>query len=437
MSVRKIGRKARALAKTKAAERFIEQERQHVTRKQRRLEIAVFIASNPQVSTRVVERRFHMHRDRITNLREEIGFVVPKKDYRCFKRHNDFSWPKQPGEKPGICACGCGGKTNQTTNNNYQTGMKAGDFFRFIHGHQWLLRRRILKPKGWRSSHELNQERDRLRATLVTAAAKLPRYTSGKVGTFEDLRNRLKKIELDGHTVVDQQVSRMINIGRRYLREGDKVPTLIHANSATKVEWLERLVTVSASMGAASIEITELRRRMNEPMLMPNPAISRFLNVQRLSNPAIPFVHFPLKEKERIAPVEPITEHYPFGGEDDLLQFILSIVPTTYCSDARGDIAQDMALAVISGQCEREQLKDNLGRFITGYYKKYSAGRSNNMISLDAPVRMGDGGSVNLHELIGAESGIMTEFLGGKNYETQQTYFERPEQLDGEICARY
>lgn len=375
-----------------------------------------------------------MHRDTITNIREQIGFVVPKKDYRCFKRTGSFHWPKQPSERRGICACGCGGKTNQTLNGNSKTGMKVGDFFRFIHGHQWLLRRRITKPEGWRSSHELNKERDALREVLVTTAAKLPRYTAGNVGTFEDLRNRLKKIELNGHNVVDQQVSRMINIGRVCLWEGSKVPTLVHANAATKVEWLERLVSVSASMGKAEIEFSELKRRMNEPMLIGNSQLARFLNAQRLNNPAIPAVSFSV---ERAAPVAPISEHYPFGAEDDLLQFILSIIPTRYCSDARGDIAQDMALAVISGTCERDQLQSNLGKFITGYYKKFSSGRSHNLISLDAPVRMSDGGSVNLHELIGSECGIMTEFLGGKNYDTQGTYFERSKQWDGEIVARY
>lgn len=474
MATRKIGRKARALERAKAHANWVDREFQKRRdkeqrgravpaenyldtefqmrrdaeqgpreypdgiRKERRWQVAVFVAENPNVSTRVVERRFAMHRDTITSIREEIGFVVPKKDYRCYKaRYGEHSWPEQPGERRGICACGCGGKTTQTKNGSSKTGMKPGDFFRFIAGHQWLLRRRLFMPKGWRSSHERMQEREVLRRKLIEQATKLPRYTSQKVGTFEDLRNRLKKIEIDGHNVVDQQVARMINIGRTCFIGGDKVPPIVHANAATKAEWLERLVSVSASMGVASIEFSELKRRFNEPMLVNHAAVSRLLNRQRLSNPNIPFISFPLAPRKREPVVQPITEHYPFGGSDDLLQFILSVIPSRFGSDARGDIAQDMALAVIEGSCKREELQSRVGDFVHGYHRKFSAGKTHNMISLDAPVNLSTGNVATLHELLSLKDS-MQELNGGVNYETRGTWFDdRSEQWDGEICARY
>lgn len=442
MSVRKIGRKARALERAKANMRWVDSEFQKRRDKEqkpgkreiKKQQVTEFVAQHPNVSTRIVERRFGMHRDTIANIREEIGFVVPKKDYRCYKAHHDNQWPKQPGERPGVCACGCGGKTTQTKNNNNKTGMKQGDFFRFIHGHQWLLRRRLLKPKGWRSGHDIFQERERLRVALVETAVKLPRYTETKVATFEDLRNRLKQIELNGHNVVDQQVARMVNIGRRCLTIGSQVPTIIHANVATKAEWLERLCSVSTSMGKAEVEFSELRKRFNEPMLVCNAAVARLLNRQRLNNPAIPFVSF-TQRKETVR-VDPISMHYPYGAEDDLLQFILSIIPDYY-GDARGDIAQDMALAVISGECTRDDLKPRIRKFIIGYYQRFSAGYTHNMISLDAPVHIGSGDTVNLHELLSIKDS-MTELNGGVNYETRGTWFDdQCEQRDGEIVARY
>lgn len=473
MATRKIGRKARALERAKAHANWIDREFQKRrdkeqkgrdvpdenyldedfqkrrdaeqgpreypdgVRKARRWQVAAFVAENPTISTRVVERRFGMHRDTITSVREEIGFVVPKKDYRCYKaRYGEHDWPKQPGEQRGICACGCGGKTTQSKHGSSKTGMKPGDYFRFIAGHQWLLRRRLLMPKGWKSSHERNVERENLRKELIQAAAKLPRYTQQKVGTFEDLRNRLK-IELSGRNVVDQQVARMINIGRRCFIGGDKVPLIIHASAATKAEWLERLVTVSASMGAASIEFSELKRRFNEPMLVNHSSVARLLNRQRLLNPNIPFISFPLKPRERAAPVAPITEYYPFGGSDDLLQFILSVIPSRFGSDARSDIAQDMALAVISGSCKREELQSRVGEFIYSYHRKFSAGKTHNMISLDAPINLSTGNVATLHELLSLKDS-MTELNGGVNYETRGTWFDdQCEQWDGEICARY
>lgn len=85
-----------------ANERFIDEEWQRRRdketepgkREKRRLEVESFVKENPEVSTRVLERRFQMHRDTITSVREEIGFVVPKKDYKCYTARWEGSSPK-------------------------------------------------------------------------------------------------------------------------------------------------------------------------------------------------------------------------------------------------------------------------------------------------------------------------------------------------------
>lgn len=451
MSVRKVGRKARALERAKWVERVQQANRPKAEteswyddsldqridavcqgarkRKEKREKFAEALIAHPEASTRSLARLVKVHRHTANEIREQLGFVVPKKDYKCYKPKYNF--PPQSGEVRGMCACGCGGKTNQAKHNNQY--MRAGEFYRFISGHQWLIHRNQ-KPKGWRSSTEIMRDREHLRERLVLTAAKLPRYTKNKVATFEDLRNRLKKIELQGRNVVDQQVSRMINVGR-FLPLDVKIPNFIHANEVTKTEWLERLVSTSLSIGKSTVEFSELKRRFNEPMLVPNHALSRLLNHKReTENESIPFIEF-TSEKRVI--VEPISEFYPYGGQDDLLQFILGILPQPCVGEMRGDLAQDMALAVLSGTCQRENLQANLPAFMKQWHKRFSVSRTHKMISFDAPVSTGNGGgAINLHELIGAEQ-VMTEFQGGMNYETQSEYYERSEQWDGEIVGRY
>lgn len=92
-------------------------------------------------------------------------------------------------------------------------------------------------------------------------------------------------------------------------------------------------------------------------------------------------------------PREYITEFYPYiKGEptDDhaLLLAVEQLVPKTLSNDVRGDICQDMLVAILTGEVTLDNLRDerpkHLKRLLKGHPLKYGH------LSLDAPVGYGD-----------------------------------------------
>lgn len=333
------GRKHRALERIRAIRNIAEQHaRKRLERQARRQVVSGKIASV---------------KDSIPNVREEIGFVVPKKDFRL-----NGNWPAIPGETLGFCACGCGGRTKRTKNaNNY---MKAGQFFRFISGHQWLLRRRLFKPKGWRSSYEIQNELYRTRCELAKTVA------TTKVQTFTELRQHYNPTVF-GRPICNQGISRMLTVAL-----GDNKPKLI---------TIRRPITVA-----------------------------------------------------------PITLNYPFisgqpTNDHDLLLAILEIIGHRVNVHVRGDLAQDIALAILQGKETLETVRSNIQRFINSWWRRFGF-FGHNIVSLDAPMgREADAGS--LYDLVDSQK-AMTELHGGVNWDTRESSFEHiSEDWDGKICARY
>lgn len=237
------------------------------------------------------------------NFHEEIGFVVPKKDFRKWDANRNHSFPVHSFEKTGFCGCGCGQKTGRVKNP-----VDGGRVFnRFISGHQWLLRRRLYKPKGWKSTYEIQREYDAERNRVVEAAARLPRLKGGVLATFDDLRQALGEIKVNGKAINNNGISRMLTVGTLNGLAG----------------YCPRLVSVRRAPVVGEIS-----------QFYPFGIISR-------------------------------------TSENDLLFQILDIIPDKITSLRRGDLAQDIALEILAGRHTIESAKADMQALVNGSLRRF------------------------------------------------------------------
>ena len=284
MSVRKIGRSARARLKEQQAKKLGEQL---ALRERRRLRSKIVKARNPKPE-------------------KSSELVVPNAT-----GGQQYSFPIQPGEKAGRCACGCGKKTTMILGGDSAHGYWCSGYRRFVNGHQWTLRNKVLnRPADYQSPFQINRERDRLRIEMAAKARNL------KVPTFDSLKSTMGKIEIFGRPLPNSSIAVILGNAQRFLGLDYEIP---------------RLVTVK--------------------------------KIQR--------------------PVLPISEFYPYAGtgNDELIAFVQSIIPEYVYNNARSEISQEVLLALISGELQRENAKREIPNFIKRYYSKF--GRRWDMVSFD------------------------------------------------------
>ncbi len=135
------------------------------------------------------------------DITETLG--VTKRTIALVKGNLNTVRKLQPKNPSGLCQCGCGGKTNIATTNNYQTGRMAGEHYLYIHGHEHNAIRKQ-RPEWGRHSrrNKLVQVR---RVELVTAILE----SKGVTSLQEIAANVAPEFRL-------QDVSRMVNKARTW-----------------------------------------------------------------------------------------------------------------------------------------------------------------------------------------------------------------------------
>lgn len=301
------------------------------------------------------------------DIREELGFVVPKWSFRISNSRGGFyeRWDNIKSDVQGLCACGCGGKTTKNLHDNKQ--YKAGEYSKFISGHQWIVRRRNLPPE-YKSQFQLTQERDKQRLELAKAAERL----SGAKRTYTEFRSFVPKQAL---IITDQ--------------------------------------------------------RTLQPRELSNWGIRRMLNVSGSR------ISLYTAAPTRVS-VQPITTFYPYIKAShlegvDLLLAVNELIPKAFSNEHRADLAQDILLEIISGRVTLQDVPKQMRSFCNIYWRRFGSGHM--MISLDAQLSRQDPTSQSLHELV--DSTVLHEMYGGLNYDTRNTRYDRCEDWNGKIVARY
>lgn len=99
----------------------------------------------------------------------------------------------------------------------------------------------------------------------------------------------------------------------------------------------------------------------------------------------------------------PLTEFYPFIAtqptkEHEFLLAVDALVPKSLPKHIRGDICQDMIVAVLTGEATLENIRDAVPRYIKWFLKKEPSKYGD--LSLDTPMRGSDyGGGRNIKTL--------------------------------------
>jgi len=118
----------------------------------------------------------------------------------------------------------------------------------------------------------------------------------------------------------------------------------------------------------------------------------------------------------------------------DLVWAVNDLIPPNFNIERRSDLAQNILLEIISGRIRLQDVSAQMPMLLENYWKQFGTGHL--MTSLDAQREYQDADSTSLHELIDGQKAL-SRLYGGTNYETQSVRWERVEEWDGKICARY